>query len=248
MNPLSTRHPALEALSAYLDDEVDLVEARALEAHLQTCDDCRGKLRGLRGVVHTLSALDRPAPPPWLHTQVRREVLYRKPEPLLKRLIWQFLQLPLAAPVASAFSVFLSAGFVLLLFSSFSGGLSRDGLSRLATYPGPVKPQLDPDFVLIETTSEVAGRTFVRQEDKSLWNFFLYDTAGQTESDVRQRTVWVEQGLTPNRPPKASIDARSPEGRALLARYSDLGYLLADGSRVLMRINQRETLELRSGV
>ena len=57
----------------------------------------------------------------------------------------------------------------------------------------------------------------------------------------------MEQGLTPGPAPQESIDARSPEGRALLARYSDLGYLLADGSRVLMRYRRGETLELRSG-
>lgn len=242
-----TRHPDVELLSAYLDDEVPLVEARALESHLQTCLACRGKLRELRGVVHQLSGLERPAPPPWLLTQVRREVLDKKPESVWRRLGAAFLQLPFATPLASAFSVVFSAGSLLLLFSLIGGNLGQDGLTRLATYPGPVEElKSDPNFVLIETTSEVAGRTFVRQEDRDVWNYFVYETAGQTESDGRERTVWVEQGLTPSGAPKA-IDARSPEGRALLARYADLGYLLADGSRVLMRYRRGETLELRSG-
>ncbi|HEV7519026.1 MAG TPA: zf-HC2 domain-containing protein [Thermoanaerobaculia bacterium] len=243
MSPLTTRHPDLELLSAYLDDEVGLVAARALESHLQTCDACRGQLRQLRGVVHQLSGLERPAPPPWLITQVRREVLYKEKESFWMRLGGGFLQLPLATPVASALSVLLSAGFVLLLFSSIGGSLAN----TLATYPGPVEPpKSDPNFIVTETTSEVAGRTFVRQEDGDLWNYLLYEAAGQTESAGRERTVWVEQGLTADPAPRESIDARSPEGRALLARYSDLGYLLADGSRVVMRY-QRATLELRSG-
>jgi len=243
-----THHPDVELLSAYLDNEVGLVEARALESHLQTCIACRGKLKELRGVVHQLSGLDRPAPPPWLVTQVRREVVYKKQESLWRRLSRAFLQLPFATPVASALSVVFSASFVLLLFSLIGGNLGQGGLSSLTTYPGPVEElKSDPNFVLIETTSEVAGRTFVRQEDKDVWNYYVYETAGQTESDGRERTVWVEQGLTPNGVPKASIDARSPEGRALLARYADLGYLLADGSRVLMRYRRGETLELRSG-
>ncbi|MEA2693495.1 MAG: hypothetical protein QOJ16_2882 [Acidobacteriota bacterium] len=246
-HPRHPLHPDAELLSAYLDDEVGLVEARGLESHLQTCDACRAQLRQLRGVVHQLSGLDRPSPPPWLVSQVRREVLYQKKESFWARLGSGFLQLPLATPVASAFSVLLSVGCLLLLFSAIGKGLGSGALSSLATYPGPVEaPKSDPNFVVTETTSEVAGRTFVRQEDKALWDYVLYDTAGQTESAGRERTVWVEQGLMPGPAPQASIDARSPEGRALLARYSDLGYLLADGSRVVMRY-QRATLELRSG-
>jgi hypothetical protein len=244
MSPLPTRHPDLGLLSAYLDDEVGLVEARALESHLQTCDACRSKLRELRGVVHQLSGLDRPAPPPWLITQVRREVLYQKKESFWARLGSGFLQLPLATPVASAFSVLLSVGCLLLLFSTIGRGLGSGALSSLATYPGPVEP--DPNFIVTQTTSEVAGRTFVRQEDDVLWKFLVYDTAGETESAGRERTVWVEQGLPADPAPQESIDARSPEGQALLARYADLGYLLADGSRVVMRY-ERATLVLRRG-
>jgi putative zinc finger protein len=242
-------HPNTELLSAYLDGEVALVEARAIESHLATCDACRGRLRGLRGVVHQLSALERPAPPPWLMAQVRREVLYAPKESVWMRLSRAFLQLPLA-PVASALSVALSGSFVLLLFSFIGGGPGSQALSNLATYPGPVEAavQPDPDFVIIETTSEVAGRKFVRQEDDGVWNAFLYDTVGPSGPAVTEggvRNVWVEQGL-PDRTPRARVDARSPEGRALLARYSELGDLLADGSRVLMRY-QRETLELHGG-
>ena len=92
----------------------------------------------------------------------------------------------------------------------------------------------------------MAGRKFVRHEDDDVWNAFLYSTAGPTASDGEEvRNVWVEQGLSEGAP-AAQIDARSPQGRALLARDPDLGYLLADGSRVVMRY-RRETLELRSG-
>ena len=129
---------------------------------------------------------------------------------------------------------------------SSAGASGSESLTSLATYPGPVEVKEDPNFILTETTIDVAGRTFVRQEDKDLWNYLVYDTAGQTEATDRSRPVWVEQGLPPGGAPLASVDAKSPEGRALLARYRDLGYLLADGSRVVMRY-QRATLELRSG-
>jgi hypothetical protein len=240
------RHPNIELLSAYLDDEMGLVEARKLESHLQTCEACRGQLRELRGVVHQLSGLDRPAPPPWLMAQVRREVLDRKQESFWRRLASSFLQLPLATPVASAFSVLLSVSCVVLLFSFVGGSLGLGDLSNLATYPGPVEANEDPNFIVTETTIDIAGRTFVRQEDKALWDFLVYNTAGPTDDADRVQPVWVEQGLTPGRSPLASVDVKSPEGRALLARYRDLKDLLADGSRVVMR-SRRGTLELRSG-
>ena len=135
MSPRSLRstatHADTELLSAYLDDEVGLVEARALESHLESCDACRARLRELRGVVYQLSGLDRPSPPPWLITQVRRQVLYEPKESLWVRLGRSLLQLPLAAPAAS---MLLSATFVVLLFSSFP-----KGLPGLVTYPGPVE-------------------------------------------------------------------------------------------------------------
>jgi len=242
------QHANTELLSAYLDDEVGLVEARALESHLESCDACRARLRGLRGVVHQLSALERPAPPPWLITQVRREVLYTPKESVWARLGRALMQVPFAAPAAS---MLVSVTFMVLLFSSFGGGIVKQGLPGLANYPGPVEePKADPNQQMIEATSEVAGRKFVRHEDDDVWNAWLYSTAGPAASAASAeqpvKNVWVEQGLPSSTTPIARIDARSPQGRALLAHEPDLGYLLADGSRVVMRY-QRETLELRSG-
>jgi len=247
MNARVSPHAKTELLSAYLDDEIGLVEARALESHLESCDDCRARLRALRGVIHQLSALERPAPPPWLITQVRREVLYKPKESVWARLGRALMQVPFAAPAAS---MLVSASFVVLLFSSFGGGIVQQRLPGLANYPGPVEePKADPNQQLIEATSEVAGRKFVRHEDDDVWNALLYATAGPAVSAASAeqpvKNVWVEQGL-PDHTPIARVDARSPQGRALLARDPDLGYLLADGSRVVMRY-QRETLELRSG-
>jgi hypothetical protein len=244
MSPRLPQHANTELLSAYLDDEVGLVEARALESHLESCGACRARLRALRGVVHQLSALERPAPPPWLITQVRREVLYTPKESLWARLGRSLMQVPFAAPAAS---MLVSVTFMVLLFSSFGGGIVKQGLPGLANYPGPVEElKADPNQEVIEATSEVAGRKFVRHEDDDVWNAWLYATAGPAASaDQPVKNVWVEQGL-PDHAPIARVDARSPQGRALLARDPDLGYLLADGSRVVMRY-QRETLELRSG-
>ena len=58
--------------------------------------------------------------------------------------------------------------------------------------------------------------------------------------------VWVQKGLE-GEVPAARVSAQSPQGRELLARYSDLGLLLADGSRVVLRY-RLETVELSQGV
>jgi hypothetical protein len=234
-------HASTELLSAYLDDEVGPVEGRVLESHLESCEECRTRLRALRGVVYQLSGLERSAPPPWLVTQVRREVLYKPKESVWARLARSLQRVPLPFAVPAA-SMLLSATFMVLVFSLFQGRLPG-----LANYPGPVEElKTDPDQLFIEATTEVAGRKFVRHEDDDVWNAYLYTTAGPAAAGEEGKTVWVEQGL-PAHAPVARVDARSPEGRALLARDPDLGYLLADGSRVVMRY-QRETLELRSGV
>jgi hypothetical protein len=74
-----------------------------------------------------------------------------------------------------------------------------------------------------QTTSEVAGRTFVWNDDN----------------------LWVEEGIR-ERAPHRTVLASSPTGRSLLARYRDLGYLISGGERVLLR-DRRDTLELVNG-
>jgi hypothetical protein len=69
------------------------------------------------------------------------------------------------------------------------------------------------------TTSEVAGREFI-------W----------TDSG------WIQKGLE-GQTPVTRVEAGSPQGRALLTRYSDLEFLLADGSPVVLRYNL-ETVEI----
>jgi hypothetical protein len=76
-------------------------------------------------------------------------------------------------------------------------------------------------LAMLLTTSEVAGREFVWTE------------AG-----------WVQRGLE-GETPVARVDAGSPRGRELLTKYSDLEFLLADGSAVVLRYNT-ETVEIFS--
>jgi hypothetical protein len=250
-------HPVdSEMLSSYLDGELSLAEARRLDSHLAACAGCRDELDRMRRVVRGLAALSRPAPPAWLEQQVRREVVYRRQRPgFWKGLVETLRLIPLRSPIGSAAAAVAGIAFAALLATSFPDGFhprhGLPGFASFAGFPGPVdEPANDPTWDPRYTTSEVAGRTFFRQEDRDVWNAFVVKATGSVDQgtagdDGSGRTVWVEEGLLGHKP-QAHIDAASPVGRALLARYSDLGYLLEDGSRVVL-LYQRKTLELRSG-
>jgi putative zinc finger protein len=218
MNASHSRHLDTELLSAYLDREVTLRETRALEAHLETCPACRRKLDELQRTVGSLTRLERAAPPPWLDQRVRR-ALEAPPPSFWERFVIPLLQVPLRSPIGSTLSMAVALGIILLGASAGQQANPR-AFINFTNFPGPVD---DPNWLITPTTIEVADREFVLRDDD----------------------VWVEKGLFVLQP-ESSITVSSPEGRALLARYQDLGYLLADGSKVVMRY-QTETLELWSG-
>ena len=225
----TSSHLDTELLSAYIDREVDLIAARAVEAHVADCPSCHRRLSQLRRVSISLSQLDSVAPPPWLAQRVRAAVATPPPS-FWQRLSRVLLQVPLQSPVGSTLSAAVALAVVLYLGTLGAYRGERQNLLWLAGWPGPVSvPIDDPYWHLTPTTSEVAGRLFVLRGD----------------SLRGDQDVWVEQGLRGARPGER-IAVSSPEGKKLLARYSDLEYLLADGSRVVMRYRQ-ETLELWSG-
>jgi hypothetical protein len=211
------RHLDSEQLSAYLDREVEAVEARALESHLAHCAACRSRLESLRGVVHRLGRLDPPAPPPWLGAQVRHHWKLRQQAGPWYSRSWSYLgRWVMSAPRMAAAALLIPAAFSLLAYTP---------------PPLPEPPNL-PWMVDVSegltgvqrTTSRAAGKTFVLSE---------------------RNDVWMEEGL-PAGSSYERVAAGSPAGRALLTRYRDLGYLLADGSRVMLRY-RRETVELWAG-
>jgi putative zinc finger protein len=219
------RHVSTEELSAYLDSELGFAEVGQLEAHCAMCAECGGRLAALRRVVHGLGRLERAEPPAALRQQIRRQVQAAPPagfqgaiQSALDSL--RFLLFPIRPAVRA--SAALGLAVVAGLFA-IGHGLG-DGFLR--TEPHPRQETLTVETFMgvasapLETTSEVAGREFV-----------LTDMG------------WVQRGLE-WKTPEAQVDARSPEGRALLTKYSDLEFLLADGSSVVLRYNL-ETVEIR---
>jgi Putative zinc-finger len=227
------RHADTELLSAYLDDEVALAEARSLEAHLAVCESCRVQLEGMRRTIHRLGTIERPAPPPWLAQRVHHHVVEAAAHPSLwQQLRRTVLDFSLPTRLSSALSVALTLPVLVFLLAHGVGEQERVTLLEAgAVQPAPAPPRRPATIItvteedILVTTSEVAGRTFMREEDGE---------------------IWVQAGLV-GREPEARVITTSPEGRALLARYEGLRDLIADGSRVMLLDDHREALELWSG-
>ncbi|HEX9942067.1 MAG TPA: zf-HC2 domain-containing protein [Thermoanaerobaculia bacterium] len=214
------RHISTEQLSAYLDQELGFAEMRQLEAHCSVCGECNARRASMRRVVDGLGVAQRAVPPAALKQQIRRQAMAEAPARGLGRAL-EWLRLRLF-PLQPALRTAAAMGLALVV------GLSA--LNHLSTGPGP-KPGPAHEVVTVDayldgpvmqtTTSEVAGREFVWTE------------AG-----------WVQRGLE-GKTPEARLDSGSPRGRELLTRYSDLEFLLADGSSVVLRY-KLETVEIRN--
>jgi hypothetical protein len=212
-------HVTSELASAYLDRELPLPERRRLDLHLQSCAACRAHLEGMRGTIARLAAVPRSAPPADLRGRVRWDVLAEAARPAPR--------LPFALRLGGGWGglmTFATAAVMLLMVgivSDFSGARER----ALALRPPQEVVSVSFQGFMWQppTTSEVAGRTFVWNDDN----------------------LWVEEGIR-ERAPHRTVLASSPAGRNLLARYRDLGYLISGGDRVLLR-DRRDTLELWNG-
>ena len=205
------RHLSTEQLSSYLDREIGFREARVLEDHLASCAMCRAELASLQRVVLGLRRLERPPVPPALPFRVRQEVAAAS-QP---RGVLQYLQILLADfEMRPAFRASAAMGLA-LIFSLFivSQGMEKPAVAEPAEPDFVVTVNTYPDLPplpLPQTTSEVAGREFVYAGGR-----------------------WVQRGFEDERP-VSRVAAQSPEGQAMLSKYSDLGFLLEDGSRVLL--------------
>lgn len=226
------RHLTSEQLSAYLDGEVAFHESREIEGHLGACADCRDRFDTMQRTVSGIWRLERAAPTPGLATRVRAEVAaVRQPEPVFARgLVSYIFGLPNRPSLRTAAAVALP--LVLSLFLFTNGMEQKAGQPSMMPPPAlvevvTVEPVADLPLVLPQTTSKVAGREFVWRE-------------------LGGGDVWVQKGLE-GEVPAARLSAQSPLGRELLAQYSELGLLLADGSKVVLRY-RLETVELSQGV
>ena len=125
-------HIADQILSASIDDQLTLEEAREANAHLQTCAACRARLDELRSVVSLLGALPALEPPRDFSIGLRLVV---DPPNVVRLRRWYGVARAGAASLAAAF-VFLSAGA--LYIGSQASATSTTGLaSRVQVVSGP---------------------------------------------------------------------------------------------------------------
>ncbi|HEV2855028.1 MAG TPA: zf-HC2 domain-containing protein [Thermoanaerobaculia bacterium] len=217
------RHISTEQLSTYLDSELGFVEMRQLEAHCAACAECGAHLASMRRVVAGLGRVERAAPPLALRQQIRRQVIERPQSHGIRRVLesMRFLLFPLGPGLRTAAAMGLALVVSLFAVNHLSG-VPPVGEPRPAQEVVKVKVTVKTGtpLAMLLTTSEVAGREF-------LW----------TEGS------WVQRGLEWETP-VARVDAGSPQGRALLTKYSDLKFLLAEGTPVVLRYNL-ETVEIR---
>jgi hypothetical protein len=206
------RHISTEQLSAYLDSELGFGEMRQLEAHYEACPECGSRLASMRRVVTGLGRVERVAPPPALHQQIRRQMVQEIPPHGIQK-VWQSLRFMLF-PIQPGMRAAAAMGMALVvgLFAVSHGVV--DPFPRPEPVPAPeievVTVELGAQFDWGPATSEVAGRKFVWTEPG-----------------------WVQRGLE-GTVPAAHVDANSPQGKELLKRYSGLRLLLAEGEPVVL--------------
>jgi anti-sigma factor RsiW len=144
-----------ENLVAYLYDEADASERRAVEAHLSTCEECREEIRGFRAVREDLLAWD--VPP---HTSVWTPfVTTPRPAP-----VWR--QMPAWAMLAAATLVFAvgAAGGGLTARVLARGGANAAPASTTAALPSPaVSPAADTSAEMQALTARIAELERVAQ-------------------------------------------------------------------------------------
>lgn len=212
-------HVSAEQISAYLDGELGYSEIRQIENHRSACAECGARLESMQRVVSGLGRVERAVSPAALRQQIRQQIAAQPPAPSIRRAVNSFrlLFFPLRPALRTAAVMGLA-----LVVGIFTLHHESEGLPP-APRPGQEVVTVEPGAQLgqVLTTSEVAGREFIWTDDG-----------------------WIQKGLV-GQTPVARMDASSPQGRALLTRYSDLQLLLEDGSPVVLRYDL-ETVEIRN--
>lgn len=142
-------HATAELLSAYLDQQLVEPEARQLEAHLEECAECHGRLEGLRRVIANLRGLESHEPSDELQKAVARRIaLAGEPKPFLDRMVSGLSIFNRQSTLLPMFAVVLALAIFIYLFS-VAVEQSQSGLTPVV-FDAPAIETDDP--------REIAGR------------------------------------------------------------------------------------------
>jgi len=226
MSRHATAHATVEDLSAYLDNELEPVRLRLVKAHLEECDECRGRADGLSRVVRDLRRLERFDPPPALGQHFLRR-LHRSSQPrgFLQRLEEGLEGRNLQSPIGFSFALVLA--FSALLYF-FAGSMERHQRSQTAI----VRPTLIPTSLPSEQVEPAeVGEAELRKigEQTFLW----------------QEGQWRQEGIARDASP-VSVEAASSQGQQLLLSKPGLALLLDEGAAVVFKTEEGVFLLLPS--
>ena len=149
-------HLTEDLLSAYVDEELDSSERRALEEHLDACLSCQHRLDGLRRVVGGLRALERAPAPPSLAGSIQRHLALDESQRGLDR---YRLKLPAAGRLPThgfvLFSVIVALAAILFLFA--------EALERQDSGPAADPADQSRQAWVGGRTFELSGESWIEQ-------------------------------------------------------------------------------------
>lgn len=207
-------HVSAELLSAYLDRQLAQRETRELEEHLESCDQCHVRLKGLRRVVASLQSLNPVAPPSTMEQAVARRIALADDRvSLLDRLEDGMSLLNRQNPILSMFAVVIALALFIYFFSLTLHQRETNSMIPVIFKDPPVATAADPE-VAVGSTLGVAGRSLV-------WS------AGG---------LWVEEGTSVDEVSR-TFAAGSEEAGALLAAHPELADLAALGRSVVIAVD-----------
>jgi Putative zinc-finger len=205
-----TCHDARELLSALLDEALDAEERRHVEAHLETCAECRLELEGLRQTVTLLHRVQPAHAPVGFVDRVvaaRESPWYRR----VAAAIFVPLSVKLPVEATALLMVGLLAAYIFERTPALQQAARDDG-TPMVSAPAPQEPAASrrgPTELLADKPGRSEPRRYTREP--------LQEFA-QGERNRRDPAAPSEQ-VAPAAPPPPAASAPGPRSEDRLAPY-----------------------------
>lgn len=256
-----SNHPEIEDLMAEaLFDEIAPEDRRRLEAHFETCEDCRDEYERLRATLGVMAERERQDLPPSYWASFRRRVLDRveRPPSLRKQISEWWGSLPVLLPQTTGQWVVQGTAAVLFvalgLWMAPSSPTPTTGNEMGALTTSSETPPLQ-DILLGQTSATVEGGQ-VRPRLRSIQNISFDPNAGRVEvqySTLNEVTVrgtpddpairrLLQASLLDTDSPASQLNAVQTLERARVRPTDDLVRALT----VLIRSEDNTALQVRA--